>query len=148
MLVRHILPEALQRLVTVQASDDLTQIAMMLSLEHINAVLVCDDEGRMIGIITDSDIVRYVASCPTGELTCTLLAAATMTVDVVSCHPGERLSDLWPMMRDRHLRHIPVIDHDGKPLGVLYTRDVLKHLLDEVHDEEDVLKDYIMGVYR
>lgn len=38
MLVRHILPKALQRLVTVQASDDLTQVAMMLSLEHINGL--------------------------------------------------------------------------------------------------------------
>jgi CBS domain-containing protein len=47
-------------------------------------------------------------------------------------------------MKNRGLRHIPIVDKDSKPLGIIYARDALQTLLTEVQDEEELLRDYVM----
>lgn len=49
-------------------------------------------------------------------------------------------------MKDRGLKHVPVIDAESRPLGVLYARDALQELLKEVEYEELLLRDYVMGI--
>jgi CBS domain-containing protein len=66
-----------------------------------------------------------------------------MTRDVVACRPGDLLDDVWSVMKDGGLRHIPIIDDRSKPLGVLYARDALDSLLTEVKDAQQLLRDYV-----
>jgi hypothetical protein len=49
-------------------------------------------------------------------------------------------------MRQGGLKHVPVIDEEDRPLGVLYARDALQALLTEVESEELLLRDYVLGV--
>ena len=73
-------------------------------------------------------------------------AAAVMTQDVIYCHPSEMLHDVWLIMKERGFVHIPVIDQDFRPAGVVNARDALQALLVEADDEGLVLRDYIMGI--
>jgi predicted transcriptional regulator len=65
---------------------------------------------------------------------------------VLSSQPKESLQDVWAAMKARALRHVPVVDEDGKPIGILHARDVLQSLLGEVKNEETLLRDYVMNV--
>ena len=65
---------------------------------------------------------------------------------VVLCRPGDRLNEVWSVMKERHLKNIPIVDQDVRPLGVLNARDALEALLKEVEYEEVLLRDYVMCV--
>lgn len=145
MFVREILSAARQRLARIGMDATLAEVATLLSVKHTNLVVVCDSEERMIGVITDSDIVRYFAHCRRHDHPWDLCATTIMTHDVISCRPEDQLHEVWATMRSDSLRHIPVIGADQKPIGILYARDALKSLLKEVHHEEDILRDYILG---
>jgi CBS domain-containing protein len=69
-----------------------------------------------------------------------------MTKDVTFCRPGDLLQDVWSIMKDRSLLHIPIVGEDFKPLGVINARDALLALLEGAEHEESLLRDYVMGI--
>lgn len=73
-------------------------------------------------------------------------AADVMTRDVAYCGPTDFLPDVLSMMEERGFVHVPVVDENAKPLGVVYARDALRALFAEEKYEESLLRDYVMGV--
>jgi CBS domain-containing protein len=71
----------------------------------------------MVGIITKTDVVRQIAHCQ--GVSCTMSATAVMTRDVTYCHPSDVLQDVLSIMKERGFVHIPIIDQDSRPAGVL-----------------------------
>ncbi len=148
MFVRQMLAEARERLVTIGGDTPLVDAASLLCLEHITLVAVCDANGTLAGVITDSDIVHCVASCHVGcrRSACSLDAATTMAREVVSCHVDDPLIEVWSRMRQKDLRHVPVVDSDHRPIGILYARDMLKHLYERTLQEEKLMREYFFGL--
>jgi CBS domain-containing protein len=144
MLVERILPIALKRLSKLQADAILPDAAMLLSDTHISLVVVCNADGEMIGVITKTDIVRQIANCQGSR--CTTAASAVMTRDVTYCHPGDPLHDVLSKMKVSGFVHIPIVDQDFRPCGVINARDALQLLLGDVEYDVSLLRDYVMGV--
>lgn len=69
-----------------------------------------------------------------------------MSRDVIYCRPPELLETAWKRMKEKGHAHIPVVDDDNRPLGTLNARDALQALLKETEYEEDLLRDYVMGI--
>lgn len=69
-----------------------------------------------------------------------------MTKAVVCCNPGDLLREVWMIMKERHLKNIPILDGDSRPVGVLNARDALEALLEEIQYEEVLLREYVMCV--
>jgi CBS domain-containing protein len=69
-----------------------------------------------------------------------------MQTIVVSCTLADSLETVWHMLSTRGFRHLPVLDTDGRTLGVLNARDILGGLLIETESEEEILKQYVMGI--
>ncbi|WP_342240810.1 CBS domain-containing protein [Inquilinus sp. OTU3971] len=147
MLVQHMLAEARKRLATISVDAPLAEAARLLSYEHLNLVAVCNQDGKLIGVISDSDIVHCVSAChPECRRACTLGAEAAMTREVIACTLEDSLREVWAKMKDHDLRHLPVLDEAGGPIGILFARDVLRVLLEEAQIEEQDLKDYFLGL--
>lgn len=144
MIVERILPAAHKRLVTI--GDDAPLIAAAALLRDIDTdlIVVCGSDGLLTGVITRSDVVRQISHCQGAS--CMAAASAVMTKAVVNCHPGDHLRTVWSLMRERHLKNIPILDQSSRPIGVLNARDALEALLEEVEHEEDLLRDYVMCV--
>jgi CBS domain-containing protein len=98
----------------------------------------------MAGIITKTDIVRKISDC-SGALGA-LAAADVMTRDVIHCRQGDALEDVLGVMKERGLVHVPVIDAQSRPVGVMEARDALRALIGDASHEILLLRDYIMGV--
>ena len=143
-LVSSIDAVARSRLVTIGADATLVDAAKMLSDTQISLVVVCDPDGAMVGVITKTDIVRQIGHC--GGSACTRVAADVMTCDVASCRPTDCLPDVLALMHKRGFVHIPVVDEESKPLGVVNARDALRELLAQEKYEESLLRDYVMGI--
>ena len=142
--IEGILPVARERLVTVSNDAPLTEAAKFLDGRHINLVVVCDKGGAMVGIITRTDIIRQMSLCQ--GCGCTSSVATIMTKDVISCRPDDLLHDVWLIMKEKGLLHVPIVDKDSKPLGVINERDALRVLFEEGVHDESLLRDYVMGV--
>jgi CBS domain-containing protein len=144
ILVEKIVPVARERLVTVRDDAPLTEAAKFLDGRHINLVVVSDERGAMAGVITRTDIVRQMSMCM--GCSCTAPAAAVMTKNVISCRPSDSLQDVWSVMKERKLLHVPIVGDDLRPLGVINARDALLVLLEGSEYEASLMRDYIMGI--
>ena len=116
MFVEKIVPVARERLVTVR--DDallVREAAKFLDGRHINLVVVCDKGGAMVGIVTRTDVVRQMGRCQGSG--CTAAVAAVMTKDVTYCRSDDLLQDVWSIMKERKLLHVPIVDEDFRPVG-------------------------------
>jgi len=144
MPVERILHMARERLVTIRDNAPLVEVAKLLGDRQTNLVVVCDDGGAMVGVVTKTDVVRRISSCLGNG--CTMAVATVMTRDVTFCRPDELLQNIWSIMKERSLLHIPVVDQDLKPLGVINAREALLALLRDAEHDESLLRDYVMGV--
>lgn len=144
MFVEQVLPQARERLATINDAASVTEAAELTSRLRADLVVVCNEAGHMVGVITKTDIVSQIGRCGAGG--CAARVDTIMTREVLSSQPKESLQDVWTAMKARGRRHVPVVDEDGKPIGILHARDVLQSLLGEAKDEETLLRDYVMNV--
>jgi CBS domain-containing protein len=142
-LVQALFPVARSRLVMV-ANDAALIHAARLFRAGTDLVVVCRPDGVLVGVITKTDVISRISEC--GGAACLAAASSVMVRDVVFCHASDRLHDVWSRMKHFGLKNVPIIDAQGRPLGVLNARDALQVLLQEVKDEESLLRDYVMGV--
>lgn len=144
MNVESILPAAREHLVTINHAAHLVEAAALLGGGKIDLVVVCEDTGKMAGVVTRSDIVSRISQC-SGHA-CMTTIASVMSRDIIYCRPVDALKAVWDRIVEKGHAHIPVVDQSDCPLGTLTARDVLQALLRETEYEEDLLRDYVMGV--
>jgi CBS domain-containing protein len=144
MFVKQLLNEARKRLITIETNALLIDAAMALSKPQIELVVVCDPDGKAVGVLTKADIVRRISHCE--GATCRAPAAAAMTREMVCCRPDDPLADAWDKMKQHGFRHIPIIEGQSYPLGILNARDALNALLTDATYETELLRDYVMSV--
>lgn len=142
--VERLLPSARERLICVNSGALLIDAARLLNGPKFNLVVVCDNAGKMAGVITKTDVVDRISQC-TG-CSCTMAASGVMTTEVAFCHLDDWTSDVWSIIKQRGLKNIPIVDQGSTPVGVLNARDVLQALLEDVQHEEQLLRDYVMCV--
>lgn len=144
MFAEQMLPRARERLATVGGAAPVKDAAELMSKPHTDIVVVCGEDGGMVGVVTKTDIVGQITRCIGGG--CIARVDTIMTRDVVSCRPDEPLQDIWSVMKARGLQRIPIVDGNRKPVGIIYARDALQCLLGEAENDGGLLRDYVMDV--
>ena len=144
MFVERMLPKARERLVTIAAGAPVREAAGLMARPHTDLVVVCDDAGRMVGVLTKTDIVGRISECAGSA--CATRVDMVMTRSIIACRPGDPLQAIWTVMKERGLQRVPVVSQEGQPLGIVYARDALQALLSDVEDEEALLRDYVMNI--
>lgn len=144
MHVRDIQEAARKQLLTVRTQGLLNEAAALLSAHSDSLVIVCDDSGAMAGVVSKSDVVRRIGTCMGGS--CLKSVADVMTSPVTCCSLDDSLDSVWEVMKQKNFIHLPVVDDQKKPVGVLSARTVLHMLLNEVEHQESLMRDYVMGL--
>lgn len=143
MLVEQMLERVRERLAVVDAAASIKDVAGLMAKPHTDLVVVCECDD-IVGVVTKTDIIgeisRFLGSG------CMARVDSIMTRDVTFCRANEMLSDVWLVMKKGGLQRIPVLDQNRKPIGILYSRDALRYLLTESQIDEELLRDYVMGV--
>jgi CBS domain-containing protein len=117
--------------------------AAVLMNEHKIGSLLVMSGGQLIGIITERDILTRVVvprldpgETPVGDV---------MTTEVVCCQPHTKLDEARGVLKNRRIRHLPVVDEDQRLHGLISIGDLNAH---DAHDHEmtiHVLQEYIYG---
>lgn len=113
---------------TVAPSDTIGEAAEKMNAANVGAVLVVEDFVRIVGIVTERDLLRAVAAR-------TRAAEARvrqwMTPDPVTIEPDLTIDEAAQIMFDHNFRHLPVVK-DGRPLGIVSLRLLARWAFDSV----------------
>ena len=104
------------------------------------ALVVTDEAGGVVGILSERDVVSAVADHGPSALDGPV--SGVMTADVVRCAPGDTMEQLMAAMTERRIRHLPVVDGTSL-VGIVSIGDVVKRRVSEIQDESQALQDYI-----
>jgi CBS domain-containing protein len=142
MHVADILKAKGNRVVTVRPDLTIEHVAKVLMLERVGALVVSKGGATVDGIISERDVAHGLAEHGTEVLRRT--AADLMTTAVVTCAPGDTIAQVAKVMTYRRIRHLPVTE-GAKLIGIISLGDVVRHRLDELELEANVLRDYAVA---
>ncbi len=142
MTVKAIVSRKGSDVVTIEPSATLEAAIAKLAEYRIGAVVVLGADRRVIGILSERDIVRAFAEFGADALTKRL--AQVMTREVVTCGEAETAIAIMERMTTGKFRHLPVVDRD-RLVGIVSIGDIVKHRLWEMEQESAALRDYIQS---
>lgn len=123
MNVEHLMN---QPAITCRPSDNLNTAAQLMWEYDFGALVVVDeDEGKVVGMITDRDIC--MAAYTQGKPLCEISVNGAMSHQVFACHREETLEDVESSMSDHQVRRLAVVDDAGRPVGVIAANDIVRH---------------------
>jgi CBS domain-containing protein len=143
MFVEQMLLRAGERLAVLDAGGSVRDAANLMAQPATDLVIVCRD-GAVVGVVTKTDIVVQISRNPGSDLSAPV--DSIMRRDVATCRSSDPLSDVLRAMKERGFHRIPVVDDQHNPVGIVYARDALQCLLEEVEIDDDLLRDFITGV--
>ena len=128
-------------LITVKATDSLKEAIKKLDYERIGATLVIDNAGRLVGMLSERDLIGVLAEY--GDRALLANVGALMTRRVFGCTPDDDIQDAMTWMVQHRVRHLPVVVA-GHVQGIVSIGDVVKHLMHETDTEAHILEDVIV----
>jgi CBS domain-containing protein len=140
MLVKNILAAKGHTVHIIEPTATLAQAALRLAEHRIGALLITGAEDRVVGIVSERDIVRAVAARGAAALDAPL--SGVMTRKVVTCSQDETIGEIMERMTQGKFRHVPVVEN-GRLIGLISIGDVVKHRLEEMEQEHSAMRDYI-----
>lgn len=143
MHVAAVLKRKGNRIVSAAPADTVAAIAQLLTEHRIGAVLVIEEDGRPVGILSERDIVRAIARDGVDALP--RPASDLMTRELITGRPTDTVADLMAVMTDRRIRHIPILE-DGRIVGVISIGDVVKARIDDAELEVESLRGFVAGI--
>ena len=136
MIVKAILAAKGSNVINIEPTATLETAVKTLAEHKIGALLVLGPDRRVMGILSERDIVRVLAERGAGVLSEPL--ASVMTRKVVTCSQSDTVGVLMERMTTGKFRHLPVVEQE-QVIGVVSIGDVVKHRLMEMEHESAAL---------
>ena len=117
------------------------RVVALLAEKRIGAVLILGVDRRIVGIVSERDIVRALAE--RGAAALDEPVSRIMTRKVSTCTEGETMSSIMERMTEGKFRHVPG-RRPGRVVGIVSIGDVVKHRLQEMERDSAAMRDYIL----
>lgn len=140
--VNHLIRRKGNQVFSIRPEDTLGTAVEILRDRRVGALLVTNNTGKLVGILSERDIVRKLADTPGQTLPQRVDEVMTSKVEV--CAPTDTLVSVLRRMTDGRFRHMPVMDADNL-IGMVTIGDVVHYRLAEVEHEALQLKQLIVG---
>ena len=110
--------------VTVDPTSSIGEAAEKMIDAGVGAVVVMEDMARIVGIVTERDILRAVAQRARAA---EAKVRQWMTESVITIEPETEIKDAAKMMFERNFRHLPVVNKEGRLMGIASLRRLSQH---------------------
>jgi len=107
---------------TAKPEDPLVTAAKTMLERKIGCVVVVADQQKVIGIVTESDLIRCAASGHDPNHT---LVRDMMKSPPVTCTPQAPVEEAYAHMRQNNIRHLPIVNKDGTLVGIVTMKDLI-----------------------
>jgi CBS domain-containing protein len=120
-MVKHIM---IEDVVTAKANITVKDAVRTLQEKHLGSIVITDDSEKCIGIFTERDVIRVIAS----DVSLDTPIEQVMTKNVVTIGEEASLEEARRLIISHGIRHLPVVDSNGKLTGLLSVRKLLDEL--------------------
>ena len=127
----------------VRMETTVAEAVEILTREHIGSLIIIGDDGRLAGIVTETDIVRAIPGFGVNLLSQSIVQIQSGAM--VTCGPDSHVDEIMREMTDKRCRHMPVLA-DERLIGIISIGDVVKFRLEELAAESTRMRNYITGV--
>ncbi|MEM1614692.1 MAG: CBS domain-containing protein [Pyrobaculum sp.] len=110
-----------KNVVVAKENEKIREVAVKMYENKVGSVVVVDDEGKPIGIVTERDMVYVVAR----NLAPDTPVWMVMTEKPVTINENALIIEAMEKMRELNIKHLPVVDSSGKLVGMLSFRDIV-----------------------
>jgi PAS domain S-box-containing protein len=138
MTIRQLLSEISRELITVAADCAISEASQLLAIDDIGALVVANEAGDPIGVLSERDIARacadrssWLAHTPVTDF---------MTVTITTCRPEDTIDKVKAQMSTQNIRHMPV-EENGVLIGMISMRDIVTYEVKALKKEHGTLKD-------
>ena len=138
MTVSIILAAKGREVTTIEPGATMKSAMALLAEKRIGAVLVLGADHRIVGILSERDIVRALAEL--GAAALEEPVSRSMTRKVSTCTESDTIASLMERMTEGKFRHLPVVDQ-GRLVGIISIGDVVKHRLQEMERDSAAMRD-------
>jgi CBS domain-containing protein len=142
MTLKAILKNKQAGFISVPPEMKISGVVGVLAEKRIGAVLVVDGQSELVGILSERDVVRSLAS--RSLATMELRAEELMTPHPVTASPATTVAEAMELMTEGHFRHLPIVE-DGRLTGLVSIGDVVKARIDQSQHEVESLRTYVVG---
>lgn len=140
MTISNILAEKGREVVTASPETTLQQAAQLMMRYRIGALVILDDNGRLIGLIAERDIVSAVAL--DGPQAMTQRVSSYMQPNPHPAREEDAVENTMRVMTVERRRHIPVL-RETRLVGLISIGDVVKYRIRVIEEEHRSMREYI-----
>ncbi|MBX3596442.1 MAG: CBS domain-containing protein [Rhizobiaceae bacterium] len=140
MTVKSILEEKGHDVLTLGPNDSLANAVQVLAKNRVGALVITNGDRKIVGILSERDIVRAIAK--SGASALDLTVRETMTPKVNICNENHTINEVMEIMTRGRFRHLPV-EKDGLLDGIVSIGDVVKRRIEDVEREAQEIRNYI-----
>ena len=140
MTVKTILEKKGHDVLTVGPNEKLSEAVRILAEHRVGALVVTNGDRKIVGILSERDIVRVIAKSGVNSLDQSV--RDVMTPKVKICNEQHTGNDVMEIMTKGRFRHLPV-EKNGQLHGIISIGDVVKVRIEEVEREAENIKAYI-----
>jgi len=141
--VRKLIDEKAEvKIYTVPSNATVFDALQVMCEGNTGAVLVTEDE-KIVGIFTERDLMKRVVHAQLDPGATRLSAVMTSPVETVP--NSASVAEAAAIMRDRHIRHLAVVDGQGDLIGLVAQRYLLYDLMTDLELKVDNLEGFIMA---
>lgn len=141
MKVRSITKNKGKPVIGLGPADSLDKVVTLMMDNRIGS-LVITDAGKVVGILSERDLLRVLHK--KHAMWTPVTVGDAMTPNPIVCHPDDTLEEVMTVMVDNNIRHLPVVYND-KLEGMLSITDIVEELLKKAKFENKLLKNYIQN---
>lgn len=131
--------------ITISPNSSIHKLVSSLKTHQVGALVVSDDGKRILGIVSERDVVRALSG--NLEKLDTFSVSDLMTSQVHTCNLESTVEELMKIMTERRIRHVPVVDERDELLSIVSIGDVVKHYVSEIELDRQALQQYISGAH-
>ncbi len=131
---------------TINAKDTTYNALVIMSEKEIGALMVVDDTGKIVGILTERDYARKIILKGKSSKNTAVEELMTKIENAFTVKPDTTIDQCMVIITGKHVRHLPVFD-GGSFIGLVSIGDVVKAKISEQEFLIEQLSDYITGKY-
>ncbi len=140
MKISGILSTKSRQLITIQPDQTIAEAVRLLNEHNIGALPVVTENGRVVGILSERDIVRHILM---QDNILQVSVTSLMTTAVITALPQDDLASVAHTMTEKRIRHLPVLERD-QLVGIISIGDIIKAQRDQFRGEIDNLETQIL----
>lgn len=111
-----------KQILTIESDHTISEAINIMKKESIGSIVIIDENNNYIGIFTERDLIRILSS----KIDLNSKITTVMSAPIIVMKHNDTVLDATKLMKDKHIRHLMVVDDNNIPLNIISSRDIAR----------------------